>query len=320
VTDKLTIGIVALSSPSEQARFERGVSFLEELGAQVKLFGDAPFTYYGSTRYLFSADSASARVKALVTAIQDTSLHAILAVRGGYGTLEILEPLEKALSELLEAEKKSRNQLPLVGFSDTTFLLNYRPLSDFATPIHGPSLESAFCKGDASEGARRSAETLLGVLKDLTNGRSINHHYRDLTLHLFCGAGVAQGKIVGGNLSVLTNLLATPWQPDLNGKILFLEEVSEKPHKLHRMLLQLKSAGCLSQLAGVLLGDFSDCGHLKSTTNKIIGPTFEEVLRDIFKDYQYPVISGYPGGHEELNLPLPLTKDVILSPTKLEFL
>jgi len=109
-----------------------------------------------------------------------------------------------------------------------------------------------------------------------------------------------QGSVMGGNLSVLVSLLGTPWQVDFDDKILFLEEVGEKPYRVHRALMQLKHAGCLDSLRGVMLGQFINCNHKTGD-----GPDLDYCFRDIWSDSSIPVYRGVPSGHGDENYALP---------------
>ena len=115
--------------------------------------------------------------------------------------------------------------------------------------------------------------------------------------------GSGQGRIIAGNLTVLTSLLGTPWDIDYDGAVLMLEEVGEAPFRIHRMLMQLKFGGKLNNLAALVFGRFSRC------TAKH-GPAVDEVIRravsDILDGPRYPVLAGLPFGHWGENVPLPV--------------
>jgi muramoyltetrapeptide carboxypeptidase len=284
LSDGLALGVVALSAASERSRYEAGLACLQKLGVRVNSAGDAT-SNYGTTRYLFSCDSVEHRARALLKLFKDRRVGAVLSVRGAYGTQEVLPKLNFSLMRKFNK--------PVIGFSDSTVLLNACIKARIAPVIHGPSLESAFTKYATDELAKQSSDALIALL----NGES--PHYSEL--NRLYGKGQARGVIIGGNLSCLHNMIGTPWEPSYRSKILFLEEVAEKPYRIHRMLLQLKQLGRLSALNGILLGNFTKCVHPNG-----VGPDLEAVLKDIFQDLKIPVYSGLSAGHELLNLPLVL--------------
>lgn len=303
-----TIGIIGLSAPTEQARVERGVAFIEQQGFKARV-ALQPWAEYGTGRFLFSSDSAERRAQAWGELLSDPTVAAVISVRGAYGSMELLPLLEStALGDLLAAHPK-----PLIGYSDTTALHLALHLRGVVS-IHGPSAESLGRAHD-DPAARTGADALFSML----TGR-VRDPFAGQSLKLLSpargpgsGTGECSGELIGGNLSVLTALVGTRWMPALTGKILFLEEVGEKPYRIHRMLLQLKLAGALKQLAGVVCGYFTQCEHEGKRP-----PTLEQVLLDIFKDSPYPVLCGACAGHELPNLPVPFGIRAKIDGNKLE--
>lgn len=293
-----TIGVLALSSPVEPGRFETGANYLKSLGfsLNIKL---QPSKEYGKTNFLFSSDSARARAEALHELLSDKEVKVIISARGGYGAAEVLPYID---FDLVAKYPKT-----LVGFSDTTALLGAFAQRG-AKPIHGPSLESAFSKYATSQAAKTSAQALVGLLTG-----AVPNPFANISLSPLFNARNFKGEIVGGNLCVLTALIGGPYIPILDQKILFLEETGERPYRIHRALLQLKQAGLMSGLAGVLLGSFNNCTHPKGE-----GATLVDVFKDIFSDCSFPVYSGLPSGHEEMNLAIPFGVPVSVVDNKLE--
>ncbi len=296
-----TIGVIALSAPTEEVRFAAARRQLEKLGYKVKV-ALTPWAQYGKSDFLFSSDSAANRAQALHGLLADKEVSVILAVRGAYGSMEVLP--------LLDFDLLRTNPKIVCGFSDTTAVINQCYGRAGVVALHGPSLESAFGKMEADADAGRSAQTLLDMLAG-----KVQNPFVGCTVQLLCGSGTAEGAIVGGNLSMLAALAGTPWDVDWSGHILCLEEVGERPYRVHRMLLQLKAAGKLAKLAAVVLGSFRDCVHPQQA-----GPTLAQVFEDIFAEYGYPLIAGLPFGHERLNLPLPIGVRARVSANKLEFM
>jgi len=110
-------------------------------------------------------------------------------------------------------------------------------------------------------------------------------------------SGVAVGPVAGGNLSILCSLMGTPAQPDYNGRILFLEDRGEAPYRIDRMLIQMKQAGCLDSLAGLILGSFEGCGQYDEVM---------EIFADMIRDFTFPVMAGFEAGHGRTNLAFPM--------------
>jgi muramoyltetrapeptide carboxypeptidase len=282
-----TLGIVALSAPAERGRIDRACAMLADLGVRYKVVLD-PAAAYGKKEFLFSSDTVARRCAGLLELLRDDEVDCIMSLRGAYGSMELLEHLP--FGEVAKAGKV------LCGYSDTTALLLPWVERAGVVAIHGPSLDGTFAKVGESEASKASAEMLLKVLRGEEANpfaacilEPLNHHTK------------AEGVILGGNLSMLVSLLGTPWFPDLQGKLLCLEEIGERPYRVHRMLMQLALAGVFRKVSGVLLGSFSQCVHPQGG-----GPTLEDVFADIFSRVAIPVMRGLPTGHDPLNLPLPL--------------
>ena len=301
-----TIGIIALSASPEESRFQAGINFIKSQGYNVKI-ALTPTSQYGKKDYLFGSDTPTARAKALTDLFLDPEVKAIIPARGTYGTMELLP--------LLNCKKLVETSKLISGFSDTTCLhsalLNGAKRRGVIS-IHGPSLESAFSKAATDSDAEKSAKALLAMFAG-KNWNAVAEVCGELLFPQRRRA--SEGRLVGGNLVMLTALLGTPWELQCNGAILFLEEIGESPYRIHRMLLQLKLAGKLQSLAGVVLGSFSNCIHPKG-----LGPNLEEVLQNIFSEYTYPVLSNFPCGHELINLPIPLGVNARISSNRLEFI
>ena len=280
-------GIIALSSPCEPGVFQRGLKHIESLGLHSKVVLD-PSRHYGGSAHLFSSDGAVNRARALEDLFLDEGVSFILAVRGAYGSMEVLPELDYALI--------AQHAKPIIGFSDTTAVLLALYSKSNVPAIHGPSLASAFGKAEESQEARRSAACLLDFLSG-----ALANPFHGLAVDLISGKGEARGPVLGGNLSMLTSLLGTPWEPEYREHLLFIEETGERPYRIHRMLLQLKLAGRLAGLRGVILGSFKNCEHANAQ-----GPSLVEVIRDIFPAQGIPVVGMIPAGHGDWNLPVPI--------------
>lgn len=295
-----TIGVIGLSSPIEPGRLTHGLKILKSLGFNSRVALD-PSREYGRMDALFASDSPKERVRGFNELLKDKSVKAILSARGGYSSMEVLPLLDEGLIK--------SNPKPFIGFSDSTAIISLLAGKIGLPCIHGPSLESAFAKYDSSGAAKESADALSALLL----GENKNP-FSGLKLGAVLHPGDFSGKILGGNLSVLSSLVGGPCELNFKGSILFLEEVGERPYRIHRALLQLKQARLLKDLAGVLLGTFNNCVHPKGE-----GPTTEAAIKDIFSEYPYPVYSGLPSGHEEKNLPIPFGVPAEVRGSELKF-
>ena len=175
----------------------------------------------------------------------------------------------------------------LCGFSDITALhapLNARGL----VTLHGP----VACRlGEEPDEAR---DRLRRIAEGLDPGPTFWEPYRTVT------PGTAEGPLLGGNLSVLTRLLGTPYLPDFEGAVLFLEDVGERPYRLDRMLTHLRLAGVADQVAGVVVGELTGCEEPDADYSA------EDVVADCLAAWEVPAVMGFPAGHGELNMTLPL--------------
>jgi len=265
------VGVVAPASPFDREAFEKGLAVLEDMGLAVRL-AEGLFERRG---YLAGEDRQ--RAQQINDFIHDDAIRAIVCARGGYGSMRILPLIDYAAL-------RHRPRI-ITGFSDITALHAAVYARCRLVSFHAPVVTSL---GAGSARCRRSFEAALfsGQPCVLTTGR---------TRVLRAGAG--HGPLAGGNLALLTALAGTPYFPDLRGHLLFIEDVSEQPYRIDRMLTQLKLAGCLEGLCGVALGRFDRCGPLEE---------IYAAVADIFADAGIPVLAGFEAGHGGENLTFPL--------------
>ena len=283
---KGTIGVLATGSPVEPNRLEIALAEIRRRGFQLEIPLD-PSAYYADYRFGFANGSADERARAFMSLVENPSVDAIITARGGYGTLDILPRIDFGK---IHAAKKV-----VVGMSDATALLVQCVSKAGIFSVHGPAVATAFADAATSEDAARSADALLCLLSDPS--------YRFASDLEVIRAGGGEGRIIAGNLTMLLTLLGTPYDIDYRGVILVLEEVGDAPFKIHRAFTQLKLAGKLDELAGLVFGRFSKC-------EAKFGPTVDEVIAllvsDILRGSSYPVLRGLKFGHWGENLPLPL--------------
>jgi muramoyltetrapeptide carboxypeptidase len=219
----------------------------------------------------YLAGSDGERLEDLLALVRDPQVGAILCARGGYGVSRYLARVDP--KELRRARKL------VVGYSDATHLLCYLQARAGLASLHGPMLERA----DVSADARARQLALMrgepAGLEPLA-GRAL-------------AKGVAEGPLVGGNLKMLHSSVGTPWEPDVDGAILFIEEVSEAPYAIDRALVHLREAGWLAKVAGVAVGQLVRC-----ESTRYPGASAEDAVREILgAAVRGPIVEDLPFGH-----------------------
>lgn len=263
------VAVVAPSGPFDRDLFLSGIRKLE---ARYEVrFESAIYAKHG-----FLAGRDERRAEEMLAALLDPRVDAIVCARGGYGATRLLETLDV---ELVRSARKL-----LVGFSDVTALHALWARAGVRS-IHG-SMVAAL---------GRSEPTLFGRWLRAVEGGTLREVGGLATVR----GGVAEGLLVGGNLSVLCAMLGTPFAPDVRGRVLFLEDIGEQPYRVDRMLTSLHHAGWFRGAAAVVLGAFTDSRPGRD------GVTVDEVLRERFSPLGIPVLSGLSAGHIDDNLELP---------------
>lgn len=271
-----TIGLAPLAGPHQETDFHRGATILRDLGFRHK-------TLQPERALPFLAGSDQERLEIFHTLWRDPEIKAIMAVRGGYGTLRLLAHLDYGL--LRERPKT------LIGFSDISGLLNVVNERTGLITLHGPNLTTL---------AHSDTESLTSLTHCLS--RALPPDLRPAGLEVI-RAGRAEGVLVGGNLTTLTHLLSTPFELRWAGKILFLEDVGEAPYRIDRLLSQLALAGAFRHLAGLILGTFSQCGAQEEIWQR---------LAELGADYDFPIWGNFPVGHGSRNVTLAIGAGVVM--------
>ena len=279
------IGILASGSYADEKDFQGSVELLKAQGYRVKLAPSA------KAMYEHFAGTDRKRAADINAFFQDDEVKAILCVRGGYGSARLLDRLDYKMI--------ARHPKPFIGFSDVTAL--HIALGERAgiSTIHGPMLvsftrpnfDSDYTRTQFFEGLRRTAP--LGEIL-MPEGQNLETVM----------PGEAEGIILGGNLTVLTSLVGTPYELNGKGALLLLEEVGERPYRIDRMLNQLWQSGLLNRVNGILLGDFVGCEN--DNSSPIEDFTLSQVLTHYARLSHKPVLRGVPAGHASHNLFLPL--------------
>lgn len=295
-----TIGVAAPASPPPDPKnIDRGVAALEALGFKVKLAPNA------RKRWGYLAGSDRERAEDLMCLFADRSVKAIVCVRGGYGAARLLPLLD---FDFIRAHPKI-----FVGYSDITSLhcalLRRANLISF----HGPMLNSDFAHARIPRFTRESfLRTLCGLDASGSVWRGdIAEGYTGRTAAVL-HSGVARGQLIGGNLTLLCATLGTPWQPLFRRRILFFEDVNEKPYGVDRMLTQLLNARLLQQVAGIAVGINKNCRDPKAARTKEYRQTVDDVIRERLLPLGVPLVTGLPFGHLALNATLPVGAEVEL--------
>ena len=268
--------MVSLAAAVEKDSLERGLGLLRSIGFQTRV----------SKRVLerddILAGSDRNRADELQAFFADPDIRAIFVARGGYGSGRILP--------LLDFEAIALTPKPFIGFSDITFLLN--PIVERARMVafHGPMLA---LENEIQERHRLSFEHLRKLLTGEIDTFEMEAQH---SLH----PGHAEGELMGGCLSIVSDMLSTPYAPNFDGKILFLEEVGERAYRIDRMLVQLRQSGALARCAGIVFGAIRPFGGEENEVRMIHRFAAEQTA-----GLGIPVLFGIDAGHFTNNLALP---------------
>jgi muramoyltetrapeptide carboxypeptidase len=275
-----SIGIVAPAGPASAEAVAAAPAALQALGYEVRLF---PACH---ARDGFLAGDDAVRLADLHAAFSDPEIAAIVCLRGGYGSGRLLDRIDWDLL--------ARHAKPFVGYSDITAL--HAQFSNRGIPsFHGPMLTSDLAKPECDALTTAS----LAALRDgWRAGDLLAPALGPAALRI---GGRVDGRLVGGNLSLIAALMGTPWALNVRDAILFIEDVSEEPYRVDRLLLQLRLGGLLDQARGFVLGGFTGCEQAP-----------DAVLRDYLLPLGKPVLGGWPAGHCQPNTLLPLGTHVTL--------
>jgi muramoyltetrapeptide carboxypeptidase len=279
------VGVVAPASAFDRAQFDAGMAELRRLGF------DAVFDETVFERGLFSAGSAETRAKALMHAFTAPGIDAVMSVRGGYGSVEALPLLDH------RAIRESRR--PFIGYSDVTSLHAYLAAAAGIASVYGPMLEGRFGKGPDHYDVPR----FLQSVSDEPMGDLAPEGLQLLQ------PGEAAAPLAGGTLTQLLASFETPFvfQPP-QPHVLLIEDVGERPYRIHRMLTQWRLSGRFEHAAAIVFGQFPQCEEPNSTLTAI------DAVRECLAGFTGPVVFGFPAGHVTtplISLPLGVQTRVI---------
>ncbi len=271
-----TIGIVAPAGFMPVEKMQACIEMLDHWGYNVEM-GET--THSQSENYFSGTDEE--RLNDLQQMLDSKKLKAILCARGGYGISRIIDKLN--------FKKFRKKPKWVIGFSDITVLhshliSNYKILS-----LHAP-MAAAFNNGEFNN-------PYIQSFKNSLEGKKATY---ECAGGPFNQNGVTKGELVGGNLTLLAHLIGTPSDIQTKNRILFLEDVGEYLYNIDRMLVQLKRAGKLDKLAGLIIGGFTDT----KDTERPYGKQVYEIIHEQVKDYKYPICFGFPVSHGKENVAL----------------
>ena len=262
-----TIGIICPSGYIPLEKVQICIQTLEKWGYKVKLG-----ITVGAKKDSFSGTDQQ-RAEDLQTMFDDASVKAILCARGGYGASRIINTIH------FQAFNKQPKWV--IGFSDIT-VLHAAILQQNCMSIHGP-MAAAFAKGEAGE-------PYIESLKQVLEGQQTSY---TIPAHSMNTLGNAKAELVGGNLCILAHLIGSKNALDTNGKILFIEDVGEYHYNIDRLMIQCKNAGLFDNLAGLVIGGFTD---LKDPSSDF-GASAYEIIKEHIVGYTYPICFDFPISH-----------------------
>lgn len=264
------VAIVSPASPFDRAEFDAGVDELRRLGFE-PVWSDTVFA-----REPMVSGPPHLRAQAFLEALRDPSVKALLAVRGGYGSAEILP--------FLNAREIAASRKIICGYSDITSLLIFSVCHAGLVAFHGPMLDRRLSRGtDGYDG--ESFRKALCVAEPMGRLTPPN-----LTV---IRPGRAKGMLIGGTLTQICAGLGTPYGMQLDRPvILFVEDVNERPFRVRRMMTQLKLAGLLDRVAGIIFGAMCDCDEPALSAF--------DMLSAFFEGFDGPILAGFPSGHGPL--------------------
>ncbi|MEP7132410.1 MAG: LD-carboxypeptidase [Acidobacteriota bacterium] len=283
-----TVGLVSPSSYIfDLWKIDNAVARLEALGLKSKISSHA------KARHGYMAGTVQERVDDLHAMFSDPSVAAVFCLGGGYGTERLLDSIDYALIR--------KNPKILLGYSDITGLHLAINRKAGVVTFHGPVAMSSLPAFTLE--SLKKAIFVPEPIGELGNPLEKDPLSPEFPRHTVA-PGKARGRIIGGNLTLISTTMGTPYEIDTRGKILFIEDVGEAPYRVDRMLVQLKLAGKLQEVAGIVWGTCTECTVSNSSfeVNLSISDLVDEILGDLGK----PVLAGLVFGHTKEKLTIPI--------------
>ena len=287
--DRVALVAPASSFPPEEV--QAGATELARLGLEV-VYDQSVFE-----KDRFVAGTIETRVRAILSALEDPSIAALIAIRGGYGSAQLLPFLNP---DVVRSARKA-----LIGYSDITAILTLYARQGM-TAIHGPMIDRRIAKGPSAY----DEDSFRRVM--MSNEPAGDMEPAGLeALH----QGTATGILTGGPLTQLMASMGTPWEFDPpEGCVLFIEDIGERPYRIHRMLTQAAQAGLFVNARAIVFGEFPGCDEPGGD------PAIRDVLRDFTKEFRGPVLFNFPSGHTTgptWTVPFGVKADVVGGPTSM---
>ena len=283
-----TIGIVCPAGFMTLEKVQTCIKTLQDWGYNVKVGK----TVGGDSQTYFSGTDEE-RLNDFQQMMDDDEVKAVLCGRGGYGMGRIIESID--------FRKFKKQPKWIIGYSDITILHSHLYTNYDISSIHAPMAAAFNDEGYKNE--------YVQSLRTALEGKKLKYQ---CAAHEFNNKGEAVGELVGGNLALLAHLVGTDSDIKTRGRILFIEDVGEYLYNIDRMFWQLKRSGKLSKLAGLIIGGFTDT----KDTERPFGQNAYEIIRDIVKDFDYPICFGFPVSHEKENYALKVGVGYKLKVTK----
>ncbi len=277
-----TIGIISTARKIREKEIRPALKTIQDWGFEVVLGKTI-----GADEHQFAGND-DLRAADLQAMLDDPGIKAVLCARGGYGTVRIIDKID--------FENFRKNPKWVAGFSDVTVLHSHIH-QHFGIPTIHSTMPLVF---------HQNTDLALNSLKRALTGRPSDH---SCAAHPLNRSGVAEGLLVGGNLSILYSLTGTDSDLDTKGKILMIEDLDEYLYHIDRMMMNLKKAGKLDQLGGLVVGGMSEMNDNENP----YGLTAEEIIREQVEPFDYPVCFGFPAGHVPDNRACILGKSYQLS-------
>lgn len=263
------VAVVAPASPFTREEFDHGIEEIRRLGF-VPVYNESVFA-----RQRYVAGSPEVRAAAIRDAWRDPAIAAVIAVRGGYGSAQVLP--------LLGRDEARQARKPFVGYSDLTSMLTFLTIGCDMVAFHGPMLAGRIGRG--ADGYDR--ESFLNALCRREPMGELTAAGMETIRQ-----GEVAGPLLGGTLTQLLSSLGTAFEfSPPSGHVLFLDEVGERPYRLDRMVTQLQQTGLLSRAAAIVIGELPQCDEPSGE------PKGRAVIADVLADFPGPVVVGFPSGH-----------------------
>lgn len=290
INERSTIGLVAPSYWMKPRVLKKSLSFFESIGFK---------TILGKTAILRSGSFAGTpeeRAQDLMEMFLKPSVEAIVCIRGGYGMNRVLP--------LLDYDIIKKHPKIVIGYSDITSLLTSITQRTELVTFHGPMLIS-FKNGIV----KYNVETMLAVLG---GKKSVVIKSPSTLKAKVLSKGIAEGPLLGGNMTLIQNQIGTKNELNTAGSILFLEDINERYYSLDRLLVHLKNAGVFDNIRGLIIGEMVGMKDEKIP----FGKTVDEIVMDVCGDLKIPIVSNFPCGHGTYQATLPLSIHVRLNASK----